>query len=435
MSSFPTVTVNIRNLAHGGAGAGEVVAQSDHGDDLLGISAFVPYVAVGETVTAQIVRRKKRHLETELVEVQSPSASRVTPKCEYFASCGGCELQHLAYDAQRRAKYQMIRSSLLAARLDSAAVDKLQHLVASAPYGYRRRVTLHVDTAGNVGFYRTNSRSVVRASSCAVAVPAINEVLRTIQDFGGRVQGKVSSIMLEADEEGVIAVLKCPYAVGSLEKRELLEGAKHHFKSVVILAGEEEIGGFGRRTVELLLNDSGALVLQVPAGNFSQANVEINRALIRRVVETSGATTGSMVYDLYAGAGNFTLPLAREGAKVLAIENDPRLVSYGRQNIARYELERRVQFREMDVQRFLKRHERGTPVDVIVADPPRNGLGGLVSLLPRAKKLLLVSCHLSSCTRDIKTLSESGWRVTEIQPFDMFAQTSHIEVLSVFERA
>jgi len=429
------ISVHIRSLAVGGAGVGEVTAQNDGRSDLLGITAFVPFTAVGERVSARIVQRKDRYLQAQLLNVEQPSLARVTPPCKIFTQCGGCELQHIDYASQLRLKHEMILGALRAGKLASADLEKLAPVVPGDPYGYRRRISLHVDQAGKIGFYRESSRSVVATDECPVAVEDINELLKVIPDFGREIRGKISSLLLESDDAGVVAVLKSPYAMSPAEARGILDTAKKYFPNAMLLAADKELGGYGRQILELPLNDRGTVTLRVPAGYFSQVNSRINSLLVSRAVDLLDLRFGETVFDLYAGAGNFSLPLARAGAKVTAVECDPRLVSLGKENAARYGLQKNLEFIELSVEKFLDRQQknRETP-GVLLADPPRSGLGPICASLPPSERLMLVSCHLPSFVRDSKNLTERGWELQQIIPFDMFAQTSYVEILSLFRR-
>jgi 23S rRNA (uracil1939-C5)-methyltransferase len=433
MASAPTVTVNIRRIAFGGAGVGEVVAQHDHGTELLGITAFVPFTAPGERVRATVIEHKKRFIQAELVTIEQEGRERTTPCCPHFGTCGGCELQHLSYEAQLAAKYEMIRGSLAAAKLSSDVIARLHPVERGEPYGYRRRVTLHVDRASKIGFYRQNSRSVVAVDACPISAEAINDVLRSMHDLNTELGGKISSLVLESDRAGCVAVLKSPYALAAPERAAVLEKAKRFFQNVVLFAGGDEVGGFGRKIVEVPLNDAGTLALRVGAGNFSQVNIEVNIALIKNVIEEAGISRGALALDLYAGAGNFSLPLAKAGARVTAVESERSLIEVGRQNALQYKLERNLTFVHSSVERFLQTRAEES-VDLIVADPPRSGLGPLASSLSFAKRFILISCHLPSFIRDLKTLLGEGYTLKLIKPFDMFAQTSYVETVSVLEK-
>lgn len=435
MSAVPLVKVNVRNLAVGGAGVGEVCEQADGGDNLLGITAFVPFSVAGELVEAQVVQHKKRYLTAELVRIERPSAERVEPRCEYYTVCGGCELQHMSYESQLDAKREMISGALRASRLSSAVVDKVLAVKRSIPYGYRRRVSLHIDSSGRVGFYRAQSRAVVPITNCPVAEASINEHLVSIQEFGKSVQGKVSSLLLEADDNGVVAVLKSPYELNRAEIQTVLTEAKKYFSNATLLVGNEEVGGFGRQILELPLNEGGSFAIQVPAGSFSQVNWRTNQALIEDVVkQIKSSNSKPVVEDLFAGAGNFAFPIAREGAAVTAVECDKRLVAFGKQNAERLKLSKQVTFIESSVESYLQRRPAKKEVDIIIADPPRSGLGTIAAQIAYAKRILLISCHLPSFARDVKALTEIGYNVNSIESYDMFAQTSYVEILAVLDR-
>ena len=431
----PTIVkVNVRNLAVGGEGVGEVTWQSDGNQDLLGITAFVPFSAVGEQVRAQVSQRKGRYIRGTMIEVEQYSKERLSPECEYFEHCGGCELQHIRYQEQLRSKGEMLKGALRAAGLGLDVVDRLKEVLPSKPYGYRRRLSLHVDSGGRVGLYRNSSRSVVAIDNCSVATSKINEALRKIQSFGRDVAGQITSILLEEDSSGLVVVLKSPIALSAVERREVLKAAKNYFTNVSLMIAEKEVDGFGRRILELPLSKSGHIKLRVPAGSFTQVNWEINLQLIEDVLRFSRAHERVEIFDLYSGAGNFSIPLARAGAKVQAVECDSTLISFGRENSKRYSLERRLDFVDMSVEKFLKLSGNSKSVQSIIADPPRSGLGKLTSEIRCGEQLQLISCHLPSFVRDLRNLLEVGWQIENIKPYDMFSQTSYLEILGVFRR-
>ena len=368
------VTVNIRSIAVGGAGVGETTAQSQQGTDLLGIATFVPFTIPGEIVTAHVAQQKERYLEGRLLSVLTPSPERAEPPCPYYTVCGGCELQHMNYAAQLDAKFEMIRGALRSARASASLIDALQPIRPSAPLGYRRRVTLHVDTQGRVGFYRSGSRSIVSIDQCVVARPEINKALERAAKLGSELPGKISSIIIDVDNDGEIVLLRTPYDLSPTERAKVLDRAKAHFAHVRLLSQNGEVGGIGKEFLELPLSEMGNLTLQIPAGSFSQVNWEINLQLVARVLEEAKAKLPCSVLDLYSGAGNFALPLARAGARVTAVETDPRLVACGRQNAKRYGLERTLEFYQGSVERYLDDGKLKGTLDAIVADPPRSGL-------------------------------------------------------------
>lgn len=429
------IEVKIRNIAVGGAGVGEVCHQCDGYQDLLGITAFVPFTAPGEKVRARVDEFKGRYVNATLLSVVEASPERVLPRCSVYGQCGGCELQHLSYQAQRDAKYQMILGSLRSAKFSTRELELLHPVEGGDDYAYRRRATLHIDREGKLGFYRGSSRSVVSAGSCPICVPEIQQAIGQAQPFAQAVKGKVSTLILDADDHGIVATIKSPFSLTSGDRRKILEEAKKYFTDVSLQSPEGELGGFGRQILDLQISDAPPISIRVPAGHFSQVNAAINRKLIRKTLDSLQLGSQQIIFDLYAGAGNFSIPLAKSGAQVYAVECDKRLVNFAKENAARYHLEKNLFVREASVERFLESPPRVPRIDSILADPPRSGLGPLAEKLPECESLILISCHLPSGVRDLKQLSQLGWQIEGIFPFDMFAQTSYVEVLSVLRKS
>ncbi|MCC6221716.1 MAG: class I SAM-dependent RNA methyltransferase [Deltaproteobacteria bacterium] len=433
MAIHSEVGVNIRGLAVGGAGVGEVVGQSNGRSDLLGITAFVPFTVPGELVWARTVQEKDRHVEAQLLEVQKSADCRRIPRCRHFMTCGGCELQHISYEGQLEAKYQLLKGAMKAARLGTEVVELLNPVCPSSEYAYRRRVTLHLNANGQVGFYRPNSRSVVAIEECPVLVPELQELLPSCASFARTVSRSVTSMTLESDMKGVIVVLRSAYDLGDSEVKQVLKEARKFFANVTLITGEREVGGFGRQILELPLNERKTLVLQVTAGFFSQVNWPINLAVVARLLRHCGSVVGKRVYDLYSGAGNFAFPLLRAGANVVAVESDRRLVTSGRQTAVANGFQQKIEFNNVSVENFLNAAGIKADTHAIIVDPPRAGLGSAVKSLANARHLMLISCHVPSFIRDLKALVQHGWIPKAIEPFDMFPQTSYVEVLSVYE--
>lgn len=244
-------------------------------------------------------------------------------------------------------------------------------VVPSPPYGYRRRLTLQLQE-GRVGYFQRRSHTHLPITVCPVAVPELQTWLEDDRPRRG---------------EGTI-------------------------------------------TVERL--DDGTVAAERNAvGTFSQANGVVNQELVKRIVALG--KDEQRACDLYAGDGNFALPLAAAGLSVTAVEVSKRLVNAGRELAEERELSEKVRFIASDVATYL--NHALPPVDLIVADPPRAGLGKLVSALPEAKTLALISCDLACAVRDLKGLVGEGWRLESVTPLDMFAQTAQIELLSVLRRA
>ena len=219
-------------------------------------------------------------------------------------------------------------------------------------------------------------------------------------------------------------------ALSSNEVRKIESEAKKYLKHFVIYAAGKEVAGAGRSILSISSSSATSIKIDVPAAGFSQVNAEINSKLIAKIIDILKPQQNPKVCDLYAGAGNFALPLAQMGADVLAVESESQLVTVARNTATKRNINHRITYFACSVEEFFKHHRKEfASVDTVILDPPRNGIFKQIKELRRAKELLLVSCYLPSLCRDVVSLIEDGWKVESISPFDMFAQTTYVEIL------
>jgi 23S rRNA (uracil1939-C5)-methyltransferase len=173
------------------------------------------------------------------------------------------------------------------------------------------------------------------------------------------------------------------------------------------------------------------LALEVPADAFTQVHPAANLLLVAAVLELGAFRPGMRALDLYAGAGNFALPLARRGVEVVGIERAAVAVDAARANAARLGLEAR--FVCQAVASALARLPPG-PLDAVVLDPPRAGAAEIVGPLAarRPTRIVYVSCNPATLARDARALAARGYRLGRVQPIDVFPQTYHIETVAEF---
>jgi 23S rRNA (uracil1939-C5)-methyltransferase len=420
----PEVSVAVRGLAAGGAMVGRVVGPEDA--DALGMTAFVPFAAPGETVRARVVKRAQRYLEAELTAVGEPSPGRVEPPCPYFGTCGGCDLQHLSYEAQLAAKKDMVVGAFRVGKFDEETLARIGDVVPSPPYEYRQRVTLHI-SKGRAGYYRRRSRRLLPVTACPISVPAIGAKLADALELGAISDGE---LILDAGNNGVFATLYTE-KVEAGDRRDLLRWLRSRFDGGVVVVGGKVTDTFGADAVERPL-EGVAPDFRMAVGEFAQSNATINTSLVRKVVSVAEETGAATACDLYAGSGNFAFPLAARGLPTVAVEESAALVNAGRAEAARLGLDETLKFQQTTVERFLLREP--PQADLVIADPPRGGLEKLAPRFDFSPHLILISCDLASAVRDLRELTATGWRVLEILPHDMFAQTGHVELLTRLTR-
>ena len=395
--------VRIRALAYGGALIGEVVAGPP---EQIGKKAFVPFSAPNELIEIHITKEEKRLLHGQINSILESSPNRRAAPCPYFTTCGGCDLQHLDIAQQRQLKVEMVETTLRN-QGGIVPINGVQLSTAELPeFGYRRRITLHLSNAGSLGFYRAGSGDVVPITKCLIASDAINHALTRLLSVTAELAPLTGTIVVEEDDAGFVSVLLIPRpasSAGSVIPRKVLELFPR-----ISLRGRSSQGSEDQII-----------------GHFSQVNATGNQELIRLVCAAVG---GSTVTDLYAGAGNFSIPLAKMGLSVHAVELDNALVLAG-ERAAKSAGLTGVKFTQSSCEQFVKKSPL-TPS--VVLDPPRGGASHVVKRLHPSKtqEIIYVSCNLPSLVRDLKILKASGYKIAHTTVVDMFSQTHHVETVT-----
>ncbi len=327
------------------------------------------------------------------------------PPCPVFGRCGGCQYQHASYDAQLRLKRDILVETLR--RVGKIEVDAGQIAIESAePFGYRNRAQFHFER-GRIGYREMNSRRLVGLDQCPIGSPKINEVLAKLNRMVGdrRWPGFIDSLEVFTDERQV--------QWNVLESRQPV--AKRFFDWLA-----EEVPGTVSGALEYAVNED---LFQVSGTSFFQ----VNRFLLPLLAELAiGEARGGAAWDLYAGVGLFSLPLARRFEQVTAVEAG-RSAADLRHNAERAKV--RVEVAGEQVEVFLAKAK--TAPDFALADPPRAGLGKaaaarLAELRPQT--LVIVACDPATLARDLAAL-QPVYEIERITMVDLFPQTFHLETI------
>ncbi|HMD47781.1 MAG TPA: TRAM domain-containing protein [Bryobacteraceae bacterium] len=371
--------LTIEKLVYGGEG----LARLD------GKVVLVPFVAPGEQVRAEVERVKNDLFRGRVIDVVSPGSSRVAPGCPYFLRCGGCQFQHLDYKVQVEQKIAALREVLR--RVGKIDFPGEIDAITGEPWQYRNRIQLHIER-GAVGYFEYSSRRLCEIESCPVSSPALNRAIEALNAHRpqlGAYSGGVELFTNETDTQ-VSVLERAPRALFSI------------FESIGTSAPIEYQG------------------FRVSRNSFFQ----VNRFLAGGLVECAIAGhAGETAVDLYAGVGLFSKALAARFPRVTAVESGR---SAHRDLV--HNLGERVASENTTVEEYLARLE--SPPDLILADPPRAGLGKhVVADLTRiqAPALAIVSCDPATLARDLQGLIASGYRIEKVTLVDLFPQTFHLE--------
>jgi 23S rRNA (uracil1939-C5)-methyltransferase len=410
------ITVTLNALATGGGSVGRITSP----EHLIGKKAFVSGAIPGETVTAKITLSKKSFVNAKVSQVTTPSPDRVAPFCKVFGDCGGCDLQHVELTAQRRLKADMVRD-LLRVHGGVTARDGVHTLGADLPGShYRRRMSFHINKKGEFGLYRKHGRSIVELTSCPIATPTINRWLEdNIQLVKGCVPEVETVTVEDHDGEIFLAFEVHPKNENALET--LLP--KEEFKVLCDLYPNLQVN-YRHRAIFRAKEVSSDTP---PVGHFSQNNRLANDLMLSYLIDNVKTPA---VSDLYAGAGNISIPLALSGKRVVAVEVDPHLVAFGQHRAREAQVTERLTFHTKSCEKWVEQNQTEATV---VLDPPRGGALEVCRRLnpENSPNILYVSCYPPTFARDVQLLEERGYILERVEVLDMFPQTYHSELIGI----
>ncbi|MCY4593309.1 MAG: class I SAM-dependent RNA methyltransferase [Bryobacterales bacterium] len=394
-------TVRIEKLVYGGAGLARHEGQT----------MFVPFVLPGEQVEVDVSAGKAVSRGAPAAWVER-SPGRAEPPCPVFARCGGCHYQHIPYEHQGEFKQEILRETLR--RIGGLQWNDDIPVVSAEPWGYRNRSQLRFASLNGTvqtGFFAAGSHRLVAADECAVNSPALNRAHRVIAEMAAdrRFPRALRQLELVTNESQL--QINLPRRPGPMPGR--------------FWRWCSERLGVDRPGAPITFESRGDR-FRVSGRSFFQ----VNRHLVGSLAEQAiGAAKGALALDLYCGVGLLTVPLARRFSAVVGVDSGPSATRDLHANAQKAGLP--VRAVQMDVLEFLRGY--GETPDLIVADPPRAGLGdAVVEQLQRigAPRLRLVSCDPATLARDLKGLLAGGYEVETLALVDLFPQTYHVETVA-----
>lgn len=411
-----------------------------------GKAIFVDGALPGETVEYASFRRKPNYELAHLVSVVKPSNARVEPRCPHFGICGGCAMQHMDPMAQVAAKQRVLEDGLW--HIGRVRPERILPPIFGEPWGYRHRARLAVrkiERKGGVliGFHEKRSSYIADMETCAILPPHVSAMLMPLRDLIGAlsVAERMPQLELAVGEHCTTLVLRILQPLTGADEKMLRAFADRH--QVVFYLQPK-----GPDTVYRLYPEDAprlsytlpefALELDFKPTDFTQVNHAVNRILVRRALGLLDPQPGERIADMFCGLGNFTLPIARSGARVVGVEGSPALVKRGRESAIANALGERVEFGVANLfectEASLAKLGR---FDKMLIDPPREGAVELVKALGEdaPRRIVYVSCNPSTLARDAAILvSVKGYRFSAAGVVNMFPHTAHVESIAVFER-
>ncbi|MGO8717780.1 MAG: 23S rRNA (uracil(1939)-C(5))-methyltransferase RlmD [Acidobacteriaceae bacterium] len=433
--------LTIEKLIYGGQGLARVPADSDARG---GMSVFVPFTLPGEVVEAEITQQRRGYCVGDARQIVQVSEFRADPPCPWFATCGGCHLQHGVYAYQVELKRGMLLESLRRAGVrDLPDVS----LLAGEPLGYRNRIRLQVQTQPefSIGYRQAKSHRMTSIDRCPIAAPLLEQCIRVLRSLGSQ-----DLIPADAQEIEVFTNHDQSELFMTIWTRTQVRGQQDIYtefltkmqREIPQLSGAQVLAAekgnihhvrpqlpWGRQHMSYRV---AGREYRVGAGSFFQ----VNRSLLDEfVAAATGSESGACAWDLFAGVGLFSLALVERFQHVIAVESSAAACKDLRHNLR----DSRAEYVQATTLNFLQQAVAGRQAapDLILLDPSRAGVGVdacklLAEIGPR--RIVYVSCDPATLGRDLVALIQSGYRLLRLQLVDMFPQTYHMEAIATLER-
>ena len=411
---------------------------------------FIEGALPGEVVTYNAYRKKPSFELAQVGRLLKPGFARVSPRCRHFGLCGGCSMQHLDADVQVAAKQRVLEDNLR--HIGQVAPELILPAVYGEAWGYRYRARLSVryvkkKEAVLVGFHEKRSSFVADMQGCEVMPPRISNLIMPLRVLlaGLSIRERLPQIEVSLGENVDVLVLRILEPLLPRDEALLRNFADQHRIQFFLQPGGPQTAFpfYPENAPELnYVLPEFNIVMPFHPTEFTQVNPAMNRILVRRALSLLDPRPGETIADLFCGLGNFTLPIARCGARVVGYEGSASLLQRAWKNAEYNKLVRNTQFIEANLFEVKEcwMREQGH-FDKLMVDPPREGAIAVVTALGEEgeiapRRIVYVSCNPATLARDAGVLvHRKGYALKAAGVINMFPHTAHVESIALFERA
>ncbi|XZG71569.1 23S rRNA (uracil(1939)-C(5))-methyltransferase RlmD [Chitinibacteraceae bacterium HSL-7] len=430
-------TVQIESLDHEGHGVAHVDGK------VIFVDGALPF----ETVEYNTYRKKPAFENAQVTNILTESHLRTTPRCKHFGVCGGCSMQHMEFGGQVAAKQRVLEENLK--RIGNVNVEVLMPPIYGSPWGYRHRARLsvrHVAKKGGmlVGFHEKRSSFIADMTSCEVLVPHVAAQLPAMRELVGKlsIYNRMPQIEVAVGENVTVLVFRNMEAITADDEAHL-QAYADEWKVQIWLQPKGPDTAY-----PLYPLDAPKLSYSLPEfgiempfkpTEFTQVNHKVNRVMVERALALLDPQPGETIADMFCGLGNFTLPIAKRGAKVLGMEGSAQLVERAFESAAHNGLQDRTDFTVANLFEMTEEWlDKLGHFDKMLIDPPRDGAMELVKSISAEhgpKRIVYVSCSPATLARDANVLvNVKGYKLKAAGVINMFPHTAHVESMAWFEK-
>jgi len=391
-----------------------------------GMVFFVLEALVGELVEIDIISTGRSFGRANIKRIIEPSPQRCIPSCEIFGSCGGCDLMHMSYQEQLRFKKGRIKNAM--DRIGGLSCSVNDVTASKSQYGYRNKARYSIQK-GIIGFNRKSSNEVIETNSCHIVPEDVEQLKNKLKSFIRHYPGILTITIRKSIYNSELAVIlesekKNISNINALAKK--IKESSDKIVSIDIITGNNVINLFGKGFIE---DKVGKYHFIIKPRSFFQINTPQAEKLYKTALRLSGTNMNETLLDPYCGTGTIALYFSDHYKKVIGSDVEVQSIEAAKENTVRNQV-KNANFFCCKAEELLK--SNSSKDTTVILDPPRNGcdpnvLEAITSI--GFQKIIYISCEPSTLARDLKYLAAKNYRFSEIQPLDMFPQTSHVEAI------
>lgn len=443
---------------------GEVTSQGNTGEGILRVDnypIFIPGSLPGEIIRSKVLKANRSHAFGRLQEILTSSDQRQEPPCPYYGQCGGCNMQHQAYQAQLDFKTKRVKDCF--ERIAGIKNPPVEETVGMAdPWHYRNKVQLPIagETGDpSLGFYRGRSHQIVDIESCLIQSKRSDDLMGLVRTWLKHFQipvvatdedvapGKVRHLLIREGRNSnqwmVVLVATSPSVPHLDELKQSLLEAFQDLTSLVLNINDQVTNRvLGRQNINLygdgyIVDSIGEIQYRISPHSFYQVNPEQTKVIYDKVLELADFKGDETVLDLYCGAGSIALYVAQQVKEVIGVEVVPQAIEDANFNKELNQIQNasfHLGKSEDMIQDLMKQAKQP---DFIIVDPPRKGCEpSLLEAIGNStiKNMIYVSCDPATLARDVGILANYGFSPQIIQPVDNFPQTHHVETVALLSK-
>lgn len=441
----------------------DIIAEGYQGEGIAkvdGYPIFIKGAIKGEKAKIKIIKVNKNYAYGRLQEIIEVSEDRVKPTCSYYKRCGGCSLQHMNYNKQLDFKWNRVKDCI--GRIGGVNEELVEYPIGMGDnqYRYRNKVQLPIGKVNGeivIGFFAERSHDIIDIDECLIQFAEADSIRKITKEWivnnniepatvDGRYNpsGVVRHIVIRkgftTDEIMVVLVVNSENVPHLDEYIDSLKNNIPALKSVVlninakdtnVILGDKCITIYGSDTIQDYIDK---FKFNISPLSFFQVNPKQTEVLYNKALEYAELTGNEVVFDAYCGTGTITLFLSQKAKKVYGVEIIDAAIVNARENARINGIDNCEFFTGKSEEIIPQLLKEGVNPDVIMVDPPRKGCD--ISLLQaiidcNIAKVVYVSCDPSTLGRDLKILSQNGYKVKKVQPVDMFGGSFHIESVAL----